>query len=54
MKRIIVTCLEQDLEEITAIFENNCPFNANFPENCGEYARCGECIEENIEFEIMD
>lgn len=53
MKRIIIKCSHEDSKEILEILENNCPFSSNYPEYCGEDARCSECIDRHVEFEII-
>jgi len=54
MSRIEITCSEKDMEELKEIFQNNCPFMAKYPENCGEDASCSDCIERHIEFSIIE
>ena len=53
MKRIIIKCSHEDSKEILEILENNCPFSSDYPEYCGEDARCSECIDRHVEFDII-
>lgn len=54
MKRIIIKCSHEDSKELLEILENNCPFGASYPDNCGDDERCSECINQHVEFEIIN
>lgn len=49
MARIKIECSEEDKKEILDSFIRSCPFMPATNE-CGEDARCGECIKNNTEF----
>lgn len=53
LKRISITCNEEEKKRILAVFEIKCPF-VPYLEQCGEDARCDECLEDNIEFSIVE
>lgn len=52
-KRIEIVCNAEEEQRILDIFADNCPFTP-YTEECGEDARCDECIGRNIEFSITE
>lgn len=52
-KRIEIVCKVDEEQRILNIFADNCPF-IPCTEECGEDARCDECIGRNIEFSITE
>lgn len=54
MGRITIECSETDQKELREILSSRCPFISNYPSKCGEDARCDECIEDNVDFIIVE
>lgn len=53
MKRINISCSTKDKENIFKIFRARCPFDP-LTDECDDYTQCKDCINNNIEVEIIE
>lgn len=49
-----IECTEGEKRIIEDIFEAMCPFQSGTILTCGEDSICSECMEDNIEFTIVE
>jgi len=54
MKRIQIICTEHETKMIKEALTDTCIFKGGTVKNCGEESCCNECIDENIEFNILE
>jgi len=54
MKRIQIICTEHEAKMIKESLTDKCLFEFGTVKNCGEESDCNECIDNNIEFNIVE
>ena len=53
--KMIISCTEEERDKwLDYNLENSCPFHPFYQPECGEDSDCYACIENNVEFEIID
>jgi len=54
MKRIQIICTEHEAKAIKSALNDKCIFKWGIVKNCFEESDCNECIDNNIEFNILE